>query len=732
MNIPLSEIENQQDEKRGSLIALFEPRSVAVIGASDDPGRIGGRPLRYLKDAGFSGPIYPVNPNRDTVQALPAYRTVSAITHTVDLAIIALPAERVVEELIACAEKGVKAVIVFSSGFAETDDEGAARQHEIRRIARRSGMRILGPNCLGAFNAKTGFFGTFAGAFDNGAILPGPISIASQSGACGGHLSYLCKQRGIGIHYWVTTGNEADVDVSECILWLAQSEDVKVIVVYAEGIRDGTTFIRALETARRSRKPVIMLKVGRSSSGARAAASHTGALAGEDAVYDAVLRQYGVFRADSIEQMLDVAMACAHGVFPPNRRLGIVTISGGLGVQMSDAAEACGLEVPPLPDHAQARIKAMLPFAAVGNPIDVTAQAVNDKTLLDRCLEIALTDGGYGAIVCFLSSAPATAAMREPLFKTFSALREHFPGRLIVLSFVAPADVVQRFEQAGFLVFEDVNRAVKAIAALASFGATFAALSDDQRAGAPAATGQSAGLSASPLSAESLATLDEHVAKNLLAAAGIPVLAERIVQDAEGVRLAAAELGCPVVLKIVSPDIAHKTEVGGVILNLLSPDAAASAAKAMLDRIAKMRPDARLAGVLIAPMCNGGIETICGVFSDPVFGPVVMFGLGGVHVEVMRDVAFRLAPFDEDEALSMVREIRGYGILEGARGAPPADIAALARALSCLSRFAAINRNTIAEIDINPFVVMPRGQGAFALDALIVPRPTDALASSAG
>ena len=259
MNIPLSEIENQQDEKRGSLIALFEPRSVAVIGASDDPGRIGGRPLRYLKDAGFSGPIYPVNPNRDTVQALPAYRTVSAITHTVDLAIIALPAERVVEELIACAEKGVKAVIVFSSGFAETDDEGAARQHEIRRIARRSGMRILGPNCLGAFNAKTGFFGTFAGAFDNGAILPGPISIASQSGACGGHLSYLCKQRGIGIHYWVTTGNEADVDVSECILWLAQSEDVKVIVVYAEGIRDGTTFIRALETARRSRKPVIML-----------------------------------------------------------------------------------------------------------------------------------------------------------------------------------------------------------------------------------------------------------------------------------------------------------------------------------------------------------------------------------------------------------------------------------------------------------------------------------------
>lgn len=726
MTILSDNIVNRHDAKREPLGALLEPRSVAVIGASDDAGRIGGRPLRYLRDAGYSGAIYPVNPNRDTVQGLPAFKTISAIPHSVDLAILALPSEQVVEAVTACSEKRVKALIVFSSGFAETNDAGAQRQDEIRRIARQSGMRILGPNCLGAFNSATGFFGTFTQAFDNGVLPPGPISIASQSGACGGHLGYLCKQRGIGIRYWITTGNEADVDISECILWMAESEHVRVIVVYAEAIRDGATFIRALETARRNRKAVVMLKVGRSQSGARAAASHTGALAGQDAVYDAVLRQYGVFRAASIEQMLDIAVACAQGVFPPNRRLGIVTVSGGLGVQMSDAAEACGLEVALLPDGAQARIKAMLPFAAVANPIDVTAQAINDLTVIDRCLEIALTDGDYGAIVCFLTSAPAAASMTEPLLKAFSDVHRRFPERLIVLTFAAPAEVVRRFEQAGFLVYEDVDRAIKAIAALAAFGDSFNAHSGDTRTSARAGTGSDASRAALPIPAHSLAALDEHAAKNLLAAAGIPTLPERIVTDAQGARRAATELGCPVALKIVSPDIAHKTEVGGVILNVLSPDAAADAAESLLERIAALRPEARLTGVLVAPMCTGGIETICGVFSDPVFGPMVMFGLGGVFVEAMKDVAFRLAPFDEQEALSMVREIRGYAILEGARGAPPADIEALTRALSILSHFAVANLATIAEIDINPFVVMPRGQGAFALDALIAPvRPDE-------
>lgn len=694
-----------------SIGVLLSPRSVAVIGASSNAMRIGGRPLRYLIDAGYSGAIYPVNPSHPTVQGLKSYPDLASIGAEVDVAIIALPAEHVVEAVRACAEHGVKGVILFSAGFAEVDEAGAAMQQEICRIARSAGMRLLGPNCLGAFDSSAGFFATFAQVFDRGGLRPGPIAIASQSGACGAYLAHLCMQRDIGIRYWITTGNEADVDLSECILWLARSPEVKVIVAYAESVRHGATFIEALETARRHGKPVVMLKVGRSSSGARAAASHTGALAGEDAVYDAVLRQYGVFRANSIEQMLDIANACAHGRIPNNRSIGIVTGSGGLGAQMADVADACGLDVTPLPQEAQDRIKAILPFAGAANPIDVTAQAVNDVSLISRAMEIALTEGGYGALVCFLVSAPAAAAQTEPLLQAFTALRQRFPDRLIVLAFAAPTDIVRRFEAAGYLVFEDVNRAVQSIAALASFGESFKGAHSRQGRQEAAAIAPSVSWSG---------PLDEHSAKRLLAQHGIPSWPERMAVDAAGVGRAAAELGCPVALKILSPDIQHKTEVGGVVLNVPSSAAATLAAEELLTRVQRARPQARLSGVLVSPMCKGGVEVICGVFRDPVFGPVVMFGLGGIHVEVLRDVAFRVAPIDEREALSMVREIRGHALLEGVRGAPPSDIDALAKALSQLSWFAVNHQDRVEEIDLNPFVVMPRGQGAFALDALII------------
>jgi len=699
-----------------SIGALLSPRSIAVVGASSNGARIGGRPIRYLLDAGYTGKIYPINPSHENVQGLKCYPDLTSIAAPVDVAVIALPSKHVVEAVRACADHGVKGVILFSAGFAEVDAEGAALQQEICRIARSAGMRLLGPNCLGAFDSAAGFFATFAQVFDGGVVRPGPIAIASQSGACGAYLVQLCMQRDIGVRYWIATGNEADVDLSECMLWLARAPEVKVIVAYAESVRNGAIFIEALETARRHRKAVVMLKVGRSSSGARAAASHTGALAGEDAVYDAVLRQYGVYRADGLEQLLDIANACANGIFPDSRSIGIVTGSGGLGAQMADVADACGLDVAPLPQASQDRIKAMLPFAAPANPIDVTAQAINDISLIDRAMEITLTEGDYGAVVCFLAGALAVAAQIEPLLQTFTALRQRFPARLIVLSFAAPAATVRRFEAAGFLVFEDVNRAVKTIAALASFSESFNATRSDECMPAAAV-----GAAQTPWSGP----LDEHSAKELLARNGIPSWPERVASDAAGVGRAAVELGCPVALKILSPDIPHKTEVGGVVLDVASPEAATEAAQALLEHVGHLRPDARLTGVLVSPMCKGGIEAICGVFRDPVFGPVVMFGLGGIHVEVLRDVAFRLAPINEREAMSMIREIRGHALLEGVRGAPPSDVDALAKALSRLSRFAMAHRGRVEEIDLNPFVVMPRGKGAFALDALIIETDSD-------
>ncbi|AQV96716.1 CoA-binding protein [Cupriavidus necator] len=698
-----------------TLRAIFEPESVAIIGASDDSGRIGGRPLRYLLEAGFAGGIYPVNPNRDQVQGIPAYPDIRAVPVQVDLAIIALPADQVLSVLPSCAEKGVKAAIIFSAGFGETDAAGAALQAEMLALARRLGLRVLGPNCLGAFNAHTGFMGTFTQALKHGFLAPGSVAIASQSGACGGHLAYLCRQRGIGVGYWITTGNEADIGLPECMHWLAQHPTVRVIVAYAEAIRDGDGFVKALKLARSRGKAVVVLKVGRSAAGARAAASHTGALAGEDAVYDAVFRQYGVYRAGSVEELLDIAYACSHGVFPPDRSLGIVTVSGGVGVQMADAAAEYGLETPLLPADAQASIKAMIPFAGVTNPIDVTAQAANDKSLLGRCLEVVMGEGSFGAVVLFVTSAPADPDFAQRLLAVLGEIRKRHPGRLIVLSFVAPQTVVREFEAAGFLVFEDSNRAVRAIGALAAFARSF------QRAAsgpfdAPAPAERTYALTRGDIDG-----LNEQGAKALLAAAGIPVLDEILSASAEAAGEAAERIGCPVALKIVSPDITHKTEVGGVVLDIPTPELAVAAARDMLARVRGHLPAARVDGVLVSPMRRGGTETLCGVFRDPVFGPVLMFGLGGVHVEVLKDVAMRLVPLDRDEARSMVRELRGKAIFDGVRGAPPADVEALIDVLVRLSAFADSQRNVVGEVDINPLLLMPQGQGAIALDALVLP-----------
>ncbi|MGY2488978.1 acetate--CoA ligase family protein [Cupriavidus sp. CP313] len=698
-----------------TLSALFEPESVAIIGASDDSTRIGGRPLRYLLDAGFAGGIYPVNPNREQVQGIPAYPDIRAVPVQVDLAIIALPADQVLSVLPSCAEQGVKAAIIFSAGFAETDEAGASLQADMLAMAWRLGLRVLGPNCLGAFNAHTGFMGTFTQALKHGFLAPGGVAIASQSGACGGHLAYLCRQRGIGVGYWITTGNEADIGLPECITWLAQHPTVRVIVAYAEAIRDGESFVKALKLARSHGKAVVVLKVGRSAAGARAAASHTGALAGEDAVYDAVFRQYGVYRAGSVEELLDIAYVCAHGVYPADRSLGIVTVSGGVGVQMADAAAEYGLETPLLPPDAQASIKAMIPFAGVTNPIDVTAQAANDKSLLGRCLEVVMTEGSFGAVVLFVTSAPADPDFAQRLLVVLGEMRQRHPGRLVVLSFVAPQAVVRAFEAAGYLVFEDSNRAVRAIGALAAFARSFRRGATSP-VDAPASADRTYALSRGDIEG-----LNEQGAKALLAAAGIPVLDEVLAASAEAAGEAAARIGCPVALKVVSPDITHKTEVGGVVLDIPTPELAVAAARDMLARVRGQLPAARVDGVLVSPMRRGGIETLCGVFRDPVFGPVLMFGLGGVHVEVLKDVAMRLVPLDRDEARSMVQELRGKAIFNGVRGAPPADVEALVGVLVCLSAFADSQRDVVGEVDINPLLLMPQGQGAIALDALVLP-----------
>jgi len=700
----------QSNAPEDTLGPLLNPDSVAIIGASDNPARIGGRPLRYMRDAGFSGRIYPVNPNRESVQGLPAFASITAVPEPVDTAIIAVAAPAVVDIAEACAAANVKAVIIFSAGFAEMDDDGRRRQDALTAIARTTPMRIVGPNCLGVYNSALGFFGTFTSTIEGGRPTPGQVGLVSQSGAYGSHLSLVATLRGIGIRFWVTTGNECDVDVAETIGWLARHPDVSVIVAYAEGVRDRERLFASLALARERGKPVIFQKVGRTEVGAAAIRSHTAALAGADAVYDGVFRQFGVYRARNTEEMLDVAYAATFGTFPASRRIGLMTISGGVGVQMADEAVERGLEVTPMSDAAQARLKTLLPYASPRNPVDITAQAFNDLTLVTANLDAMLAEGTYDAIVAFFTFVAAATAMVEPISETLRAAKRRHPDCLLILSIVGPADIVRRYEEAGCPVFEDPVRAVRVVDALSRFSEAFARPTPPLARTPPAP----APLPAPPIG--------EHTAKRILAEAGLPVVEERLSSTARAAVSAATELGFPVALKIASVDILHKTEAGGVELGLATADDVAQAFAAVTGRARLARPDARIEGVLVSHMVTGGVETILGVQDDPTFGPVVMFGLGGIFVEMLKDVAFRVAPFEEDEAHRMMREVKGFPLLDGARGRPRCDLDALAAALAALSRFAAAHAGHLHSAELNPVMVLAEGQGLVALDALIVPK----------
>ena len=688
---------------------MLRPKSVAVIGASNTPSRIGGRPIHAMKTAGYKGKIYPVNPNYETIQDLPAYAKIQDVPKDVDCAIIAVSAKVAVQTLRDCADHGVKSAVMFTSGFAEQSEEGAEAQREISEIARTSGMRIVGPNCLGVFNISTGWYGTFSNA--PGALLlpPGPIGIVSQSGAYGAHVFAVSQLRGVGANYWVTTGNESDVDVAEVIEYYAQNPEVKVILAYAEGMKNADRVCSALEKARDAEKPVIFMKVGKTEAGAAAAASHTASLAGADAVYDALFKQYGVYRAETTEEFVDIAYACQFGKYPKGRKIDLQTISGGVGVQMADASVKYGLEVTPLPAATQKKLKEIIPFAGVNNPVDFTAQALNDPKLMETNIRMTIEEADFDSHIVYLAGVPASPFTRDACLQIFTNVRHDYPDEVLMMSLIGPKDVVTPFEDLKIPCFEDPSLTVRAMAALNYFGEVFARGRPDVPPELPSG--------ALPAPTEPIA---EHEAKKLLASIGIPVTREELVQSAGEAVKVWRDIGGAVVMKIASPDILHKTEIGGVLLKLNSEQEVAEGYATLIERARKAKPDARIDGVIVAEMVSGGVETVMGVVCDPVFGPAVMFGLGGVFVEVLKDVTFRLAPFGVDEAYRMIEEIQGRAMLDGVRGAPPSDIKALAEALSKLSVFAAANADTIETIDVNPFIVLP--DGAVAVDALIVPK----------
>ncbi|MGD9942326.1 MAG: acetate--CoA ligase family protein [Burkholderiaceae bacterium] len=698
-----------------SLDALFSPRSIAVIGASATPSKIGGTPIAYLKSFGYSGRIVPINPKAEQIQGLPAFPDLRSAGGAIDLAVFAVPQAAVDAALDDAIGAGVKAAIVFSSGFAEIGAEGMVAQDRLAAKARAAGVRIIGPNCLGVMNLREQVYATFSPAPGIGRTPPGSVGLVSQSGAFGAYAYSLARERDIGLSVWASTGNEADVQVADVIEWMARDEQTRVIMAYMEGCRDGDRLRAALAAAQAARKPVVVVKVGRTPLGAQAAQSHTASLAGDDAVYDALFRQYGAYRARDVEEFFAVAKGAAVAGVPRNERIQLFTISGGVGALMADDASSIGLDVAETPADAQREIFAMVPFAAPRNPIDITGQVTNDRSLIGRATRATLRSGDYGSWLGFMAAAGAGNDFWPIIEELVIGLRRDHPDTLLAISTILDPARHRRLAELGCLAFTDPSDAVRTIGALARIGRSLGA------AVPPVLSSLAPPCTALPPGAQ-----DEPSSLALLAAQGIPVIDARLARDADAAAAiaSAAPGGTRFAVKVVSADILHKTDVGGVKLGVQAAEAAA-AFDAVTGAARRTQPAARIDGALLAPMVSNGVECILGARRDPVFGPVIMFGLGGAFVEVLRDVSIRVAPLTRADALAMIREVRAFPLLDGARGRPRCDIDAVADALLALSRFAIDARETLDSVDINPFVVFERGGGpggvsALALDAVVI------------
>lgn len=702
-----------------ALDPLFRPRSIAILGASEDFVKISGRPLRFLLDKGYAGKIFPVNPKYDRVAGLACYPSVKAIPEAVDLAIVAVPAAAVPGAVSDCAARGVRAAVVFSSGFAEVGAEGRALERRVAELARAAGLRLCGPNTVGFMNTFDRVMATFSQAGE-GEAEPGPVAFVTQSGAFGTAIVGLARQRGLAFGYFVNSGNEADLEFAELLDYVVADPKVRVVSGYIEGLKEGRRLLAVADRALLAGKPIVLVKVGRSSAGARAALSHTGSLAGSDRVYAGLFRQKGIVRAAQEEELLDLVSAFSTCPLPAGRGLGLVTQSGGAGVLMADRAEELGLTVPDLAEETRAALRRVVPaFGSLKNPVDITAQFIAEPALLRASLEAVLRDPGVHAAIFYLGLMERFA---DQVVANLRAVHAATDKPLIVAWAAAPEAGLRALRESGICVLSSATRAVTAVRALVEYAEARARWARD-RAGRPVGDrGRAEGLQALLASYRRAGrrALAASESFELLSRYGVPAARFRLARSAEEAVRAAGEIGGPVAVKVDSPDFRHKTEAGALCLNVTGASPVRRSADDLLARARAHAPEAAIHGVLVQEMIAEGVEVSVGLHQDPQFGPLVMAGLGGIFVEVLGDVAFRAAPLTRGEAGEMLRELRGARILEGVRGRPPADVDALVEVLLAVSDLMVDAAGGIAELDINPLVVLPAGQGARAVDALVV------------
>jgi len=688
--------------------SFFEPRSVAVIGASRTPAKVGYDIVHNLLEGGYEGPIYPVNPKAEEILSLKCYPELLSIEGDVDLAIIVIPARLVLDAIDQCARKGTRAVIVISAGFKESGPEGAELEKKLADRCTAAGIRCIGPNCLGVISAPAKLNASFSAVKPK----PGNIAFLSQSGALGTAILDVALGEGLGISRFVSYGNKADVDETDLLEALGQDEQTGVILAYLESIDDGQKFISVVQAVTQ-KKPVIIMKSGRTTAGARAASSHTGSLAGSDSAYEAAFKQCGVIRAESVTEFFDLAAAFSFQQPPSTGRVAVVTNAGGPGIIATDALEASSLSMAELSAETTRALKEGLPPQAnISNPVDVLGDARADRYRL--ALEAVTTDPNVDAVLVLLT--PQSSTEEEETAEVIATASQE-TGKCMLTCFMGAPSVekaVKILNEKGVPNFRSPDGAVRALEAMYRYGQW------QQRKERGLSRfdfdGESIAQVLSEASGRGMKALGERSSHRILAACGIPVPRSVLAASEDEAVRCAEQIGYPVVLKVSSEDILHKSDAGGVKVGLADEGQVREAFREILSSAKDYKPDARIDGALVQQMVQGGTEVIVGMNRDPQFGPVIMFGLGGIYVELLKDVAFRVAPLTPEDAAEMVGEIRSAQILKGFRGQPPADVAALTECIAKVSQLT-LDFPQIAECDLNPLKVFTSGHGIIAVDA---------------
>lgn len=689
---------------------LFHPRGIAIIGASADLSRIGGHPVRALKDAGYKGGIFPVNPKYPEMHGLTCYPDAASITEPCDLAVIAVAAPGVVNAVRDCAKANIPFAVVLTAGFRETGAEGRKLEAELKRTVAETGVRIVGPNCQGLLSIQSRVWAAFGSVADETDFRPGGVSCAFQSGGFGYAIVNLAEAQGLGFRYCVSSGNETDIDMPELLSAFLDDDGTSVVFAYLEGTPDARRLLDVGRKSLQTGKPVMIWKAATTDAGAKAAASHTANMTGSYDLYRAALRQCGLIEVDDVEPIVDIAKLFGPGRLPRGNAVGVLSISGGSGIVYADAAVQGGLTLPPFSDTTMAALRKIVPsFGSPENPADVTAGFFNNMSLFVDALEIVLADPRLDQLSILLASVTGASAARpaqaiaEVAARTDKPIHVAWSGR-----HAKSPEAVKALTDAKVPFITTPVRLARAAATLARFAA-------DQRRLLPRRTPEVRTVETIALPAGPI-TLSESESKEVLRSFGIPVVREVFVAAGTDATAAARDLKEPFAVKIVSRDIPHKTDAGGVKLRV-ARDGLVDAATTVTANSAKSVPGARIDGVLVSEMAQG-LETLIGIINDESFGPVVALGLGGVLTEVLKDITYRVAPFGIETAREMIADLRGAKLFDGHRGAPAANKEALAAALVAASQMAVALKDRLKEADINPLFVGP--SGAVAADALIV------------